>query len=1176
MTAAPQLHEYDLQARYEAETGRVFLTGIQALVRVPFDQIRADRRAGRTTAAFVSGYPGSPLGGFDQELARQRALASDLQVVHEPGLNEELAATSVMGSQMVSSFGGPRYDGVVGVWYGKAPGLDRASDAIRTASYPGTTRLGGALAYVGDDPACKSSTLPSGSHQAMADLNMAVLYPGTTQEVLDFGLHGIAMSRASGLWTGLKVVTPVADGSGTVEVDPDRLQFTMPVDADGKMLGRDEPGSLSPLSIVATEREILEQRLPAALRYGVLNEINRVTHDPRDAWLGIVAPGHVYYEVIEALHQLGLSGDDLERRGIRLLRVGMMFPFDGDTVRSFARGLRRVVVVEEKRSYLEAFVRDALYNLSDRPPVCGKADSDGVALIPGHGTLDANALLTPLHRTLLDGVDAEVLRAPASAGQERARLSLIPRTPYFCSGCPHNTSLPVPAGSRVGAGIGCHSMVAFLDPERAGMITGVTMMGGEGAQWIGAAPFVETDHIFQNLGDGTYFHSGSLAVRASVAAKHNITYKILYNRAVAMTGGQDAVGAAEVPDIARALVAEGVARVMITTEDRSRYHGVALPKGVVVWDRSRIVEAQELLRATPGVTVLIHDQQCAAEARRLRKRGQQVDPATRVVINERVCEGCGDCGVQSNCLSLQPIDTDFGEKTRIDQTSCNKDYSCLDGDCPSFLTVTPIEELPRWRRRVARLLRAGRRLDGSDASDAPTAELPEPTPVVPTDDFTIRMPGIGGTGVVTVAQILGTAAMLDGYHVASADQTGLSQKGGAVVSDLHISSKPVEGANKVVDGDLDLYLVFDMIGALTPANLDAADPAKTVAVASTTKTATGLQIGRPGLRQPPLSAQRAVLDGATRAELNVFLDAGRIARDLLGSATPANLVMLGAAFQRGAIPIRAESIERAIELNGVAVESNRRAFAWGRHWVVDPARVEDAIVGGGRSPERADVTVVDLVGRLGEGTELSDVLARCVPDLIEYQDRAYAEHYLAVVRRVAEAEGELARGGLELATTVAHNLHKLLAYKDEYEVARLLLSGAADGALQEAAAGREVLVSWNLHPPFLRSLGMDRKLRLGPWFGTVLRTLRSARGLRGTRLDLFGYARVRRVERELVDEYLTAIDAAIATLNDDNHSEAVALAALPDLVRGYEDVKLANVERYREKLASSLDAIGGP
>lgn len=1151
----------DLDAKYATREGQFFYTGIQALVRVLFDQLRADRSGGLRTAAFVSGYQGSPLGGYDRELIAHRRLLDELDIVHTPGLNEELGATAVMGSQLASTFPGQRHDGVVGVWYGKAPGLDRAGDAIRHANYAGTSTNGGVLALTGDDPASKSSTLPSASEGTLADLHVPVLHPGNVQEILDLGRHGVHLSRAAGLWAGLKIVTAVADGAGTAEVGPDRIRPVVPtIEWRGKPYRPTVTGNLVTPYSNAIEQEIYEARLELALRYGQENGLNEITVAPTDAWLGIVASGRVYYEVVEALRKLGLDQDAIARNGIRLLRVGMMFPFDGVIARRFADGLAEVLVVEEKRPFLETAVRDALYGMPDAPRVVGKRDPDREVLVPAYGALDADALVEPLRRRLLTRIEAGRLTpsAPAPALAFKRKVELLPaRTPYFCSGCPHSTGTKVPDGSLVGAGIGCSGMAMFMDPERVGTITGITQMGGEGTQWIGIGPFVESDHFIQNIGDGTFFHSGSLSLRAAVAAGAHMTFKVLYNGAVAMTGGQDAAGAMPIPELTAWLRSEGVRRVIVTTDDTDRYRGVDLAPGTEVWGRERIIEAQETLRSEPGVTVLVHDQMCAAEKRRDRKRGLLVEPPERIVINERVCEGCGDCGVKSNCLSVQPVDTEFGRKTRIHQSSCNKDYSCLQGECPSFLTVVP-------RKRP----KAGSRAEGG-ARRRPAidvAELPEPTLRIPADDATIRMPGIGGTGVVTVSQILGTAATVDGRYVWGLDQTGLSQKAGPVVSDLRITTEPVEGTNKVTAGSVDTYLVFDLLVGLSTNQLLATAPDRTFALVSTARTPTGEMVTKVDARYPDEDLLEADLRAATRDAW--FLDASSVAEGLFGETTTANVLQLGAAYQLGLLPVTAAAIEQAIELNGAAVEANRLAFRWGRMWAIDPDRVRAASVFAEDHLPRASAGLeAEIVGRgLGEG-ELGRMVRIRAADLAAFQDEKYASRYLGTVATAA------ATGDEPFTLAVAHHLHRLMAYKDEYEVARLHLEEAAKLTVQNAV-GTDVKVYWNLQPPAFRALGIDRKVKVGAWFRPVFVALRAGRRLRGTPLDPFGWTSMRRMERSLVREYRRAVEAVAGRYGDVDAADALRLAELPDVVRGYESVKLRNVERYHAELAPLRRRLG--
>ena len=790
--ARPQLSD-----RYTATSGRVQLTGVQALARLPIDQHRRDLAAGLNVGTFISGYEGSPLAGYDQELGRLKQLLDGCDVTFVPGLNEEAAATSVQGSQLACTLPGAARDGVIGIWYGKAPGLDRATDALRHGNLMGSHPRGGALVLVGDDPAAKSSTLPCASDAALADLNIPYLYPADSQDVLDLGRHAIELSRASGLWTGLKIVTAVADGSSTVNLAADWPAPRIPPGA-----GTHVPTArlLHP-TLGQLERDLVTNRLRIAREYARLNGLNRVVgRGPGDV-LGVVAAGHTFLDVLAALRRLGIGEDSLAASPVRLLRVGMPWPLEETTVREFADGLKEILVVEEKRSFLEAAIRDVLYGGPVQPAVTGKRDADGSELVPAYGELDADLITGPLRRRMT-AVGVAAAAAPAAA-DVRTTLPLVSRVPYFCSGCPHNSSTKPLPGTLVGGGIGCHALVLLMDSSQAGTVTGLSQMGGEGMQWIGMAPFLDRDHFVQNIGDGTFDHSGSLAIRAAVAARANMTYKLLYNSAVAMTGGQRPASGMTVPQIVGVLLAEGVARVIVTTEDLGRYRRVKLPRGVAVWDRSRIAEAQRVLAATPGVTVLVHDQECATEKRRKRKRGKIAQPQTRVFINERICEGCGDCGRKSNCLSVQPVPTEFGRKTRVHQSSCNVDYSCLDGDCPAFMTV---RESP------------GRRQAAGIEAITPE-ELPVPRPVVDPDSFGIRLTGVGGTGVVTVSQVLATAGLIAGWHTRSLDQTGLAQKGGAVVSDVRFSRSAPPPTNKLGTGECDLYLGCDLLVAADPKNL---------------------------------------------------------------------------------------------------------------------------------------------------------------------------------------------------------------------------------------------------------------------------------------------------------------------------------------------------------------------
>ena len=979
---------------------------------------------------------------------------------------------------------------------------------------------------------------------------MPVLFPGSLQEALDLTRHAIAASRASGLWIAVKVATNVADASGTALVGLDRVQPVLPiVGFDGGPYVHQPSADFLPPASVEMERTLRGPRLQLAREYARLNGLNRVANHAPDAWLGIAAPGTAYHDLREALRTLGLGTDaDLARAGIRLLHLQMPWPLDAGTVREFARGLDDVLVVEDKGPFVETQVRDALYDLAERPRVHGGF----------HPALDPDQIARLVAGRLREcgvRIDAVEARMGLLDALSPARVEGAPvRAPFFCSGCPHNSSTDAPDDASVGLGIGCHTMV-LLNQAGKGKVTGLTQMGGEGAQWIGQAPFTQTPHLFQNLGDGTFHHSGSLAIRAAVAAGVDITYKLLYNRAVAMTGGQDVEGGMTVPQITRWMEAEGVRRIVITTDEPERYDGVELAPIAEVRPRPKLMATQRELAKEPGVTVLIHDQQCATEKRRDRKKGTLPKPAFKVAINQRVCEGCGDCGAKSSCLSVLPVDTEFGRKTAIHQASCNSDLSCLDGDCPSFLEVVP-----------------GDRGAKPAVPRVPVA-LPEPArPAAPAT--TLRMIGIGGTGVVTVAQVVGMAALLDGRHVRGLDQTGLAQKGGPVVSDLRITDEPEDGANRAVAAGVDAYLGFDLLGAASPKNLLFADPERTVAVVSTHQTPTGSMVVDPDVRFADLDRSLDVIGRHTRREANVVLDPQALSEALFGDHMPANALLLGAAWQKGLVPVSLAAIERAFELNGAAVEQTLAAFHWGRAVVAAP----DAVAAATRpvampeaplSPEAR--RIVASVGAPA-GSELERRLEVRVPELIAYQDRAYAEGYAAFVARVLAAEPD--RQAPRLAEGVAHGLHKLLAYKDEYEVARLHLD-PGERARLEAEFGAGATVRYKLHPPLLRALGMESKITVGPSMDAAFRALTRMKRLRGTRLDPFGHAQVRRVERALPGEYRGLVERGLEALARDAgaYETVVALAGLPDVVRGYEEVKLRGVERFRREAQALLDRL---
>jgi indolepyruvate ferredoxin oxidoreductase len=1134
---------YDLADRYRAGARPVLLTGVQAVGRLLVEQHARDVRAGLRTASFVSGYPGSPLAGLDRTLAGIRALRDSPDVRLVPALNEELGATAVWGSQVELPTGRRTHDGVVGVWYGKGPGVDRSGDALRHANLYGAHPRGGALVLAGDDPAAKSSTVPCVTERSLAALGIPVLYPRDAEELITFGLHAVALSRASGCWVGLKVVADVADGLFTVDRDFVAVDPVIPaLRWEGSPWTYRQRVMAAPAVSLLAEADLFGPRWAMVTAYGAANPLDSIEVDPPRARFGIAAPGVQYDAVCQALRDVGLDRAALERAGVRLLRIGMPYPLGAERLRTFARGLEELLVVEEKTPFVETQVRDLLYDLPDRPRVLGARGRDGAPLIPTGGALTPDRLLAPLRAVLACRVE---LRPAAEA---RAPLPLAPalvqRTPYFCSGCPHNRSTPLPAGSLGGGGIGCHTMVTIASRQSA-QVTGLTQMGGEGAQWIGQAPFTDVGHVFQNLGDGTYFHSGQLAVQACVAAGVDITYKILFNQVLAMTGAQDPQGALTVPALTRSLAAQGVRRIVVCADDPDRYgRGADWAPGVTVWHRDRLDEAQRLLREVPGVSVLVYDQQCAAEARRLRKRGSLPERTTRVVINEAVCEGCGDCGAKSNCLSVQPVDTEFGRKTRIDQTSCNTDYSCLQGDCPSFLTVT----VPPAAARV-------------------TAPRPAPPVVadpelpVPSPTYDVFLAGIGGTGIVTVNAVLGTAALLDGLRVCGLDQTGLSQKAGPVTSHLRLSVPGGEPGNRVGAAGAHALLAFDLLVATEARHLALASPGRTVAVASTSRTPTGDMVADPDVVYPEQDALLGRLRGASR-RLHT-LDALAAAQALFGTTEVANLLVVGAAHQAGALPLTAAALERAIELNGVAVERNREAFRWGRLSVADPAAFGAAV-----APARAPGRVLDggpwTAGSVLAGETLRVASPRAA-DLAGHSGDRAARGYVEVVERAWRAERRLG-DATAFSTAVARGVHRLSAYKDEYEVARLLTDPAlaAETLARVPGATRP---RYALHPPLLRALGRSTKLQLGPGFRPGLRALARLRGLRGTPVDPFGHTRVRRLERALAAEYTGLVDALAAELSAEGYAAAVALAEAPALVRGYEGVKLAAVGRYAARRA---------
>ncbi|WP_068639125.1 indolepyruvate ferredoxin oxidoreductase family protein [Thauera butanivorans] len=1163
---------------FTQEEGDIHLGGIDAIVRLTLDQVRTDARRGLKTGMFVSGYRGSPVGMLDAALIRQQKLLLEHHIHFVDGINEDLAATAVWGTQMLHTVGKQKFDGVTGMWYGKAPGVDRSGDALKHANYTGIGRNGGVLAIAGDDPSCKSSSLCSQSEPMLYHVGIPSLYPGNVQEILDYGLHGYQMSRLAGLWVGMKIVTNVADSTGTACISPERLQFVTPdLEFDGKLF---TPSMNLGMNVRAEalemEQSLYTRRLEVARRYARANRLNDIVFPNPEAWIGIITAGKTYGDLNQAFLEMGLDDAALRRHGIRVLKMGMLFPMEPSIVREFAQGLEEIFVIEEKRPFLEMFAKQVLYGTANAPRIVGKFDEEDKELLPHYGEFESDTLVRALLKRLSRKTrieSAENWLARLDEIHSRSKLPTAVRTAWYCSGCPHNSSTKAVDGSIVSAGIGCHTMAMWMGRN---VVMG-THMGAEGTQWIGMAPFTEARHIFQNMGDGTYAHSGSLAIRYAASTGVNITFKLLRNAHTSMTGGQAIQGEVPLASMVSDLLANGVRKIIVTTDDPSRFNAVSLPGGTEVWHRDRLDEAQRVLAATPGTTVLLHDQECAAELRRARSRGRAEEPAEVVVINERVCEGCGDCGEVSNCMSVEPVHTEFGRKTRIHQSSCNKDYSCVKGFCPSFLTITPnpvpaAEDAPK--RRKGRI---------------PVFERELPVPPKKVDDTIgvgIHVMGIGGTGSVTVVATLAKAARLEGKHVIGLDQTGLAQKGGAVISDIKITHAPFKGSNKISDGRADLYLGFDILNATDPKNLDKCSPGRTIAVVSTTETPTGQMVTNRKTLFPAVGGLSAGIERVTRKADNVFLDGQALAEGLFGDAMATNNFMVGVAFQAGAIPLQAGSIEEAIRQSGVAVDMSLAAFRWGRLAVVDRAFVEAeaARLSGGasvialhRKPQLSPAAraIVDSIGAEGEVKRLAEVR---VPELIAFQDEAYARRYAEVLQRVVVAE-QRAASSSALSEAAARHLYKLMAYKDEYEVARLHTDPAFLAEL-DAQFPHGYSVKYNLAPPLLAktdpATGHLRKKQYGGWMFRAFKRLAGLKRLRGSALDVFGKTAERRMERQLIEDYIALLEQILARLAPANHAAAVALASVPDEIRGYGHVKEKSVALARELQAERMKAFLEP
>ena len=1203
LPAGPLDDSYTLDHKYTRTDGRIYLSGVQALVRLPLMQRLRDQAAGLDTAGFISGYRGSPLGGFDLELWRARQHLEAAKVKFTPGLNEDLGATMVWGTQQTNLFPGARVQGVYGMWYGKGPGVDRCGDVFKHANAAGTSVHGGVLALAADDHACRSSTLPHGSEDEFVSAMMPVLNPAGVQDILDMGLLGWAMSRYTGRWIGFKTIAETVESSASVQVDPFARRIVLPEDFEMPAGGLNIRWPDPPLD---QEMRLHRYAVKAAQAFARANGIDRVVMDSPRARLGIVTTGKSYLDVLQALEYLGLDERACADIGIRVYKVGMTWPLEPDGIARFAQGLEDIVVVEEKRAFIERQMKEQFYNWpaswGQRPSIVGKYDEAGQWILPSTNELTPATIAGVIGRRIQrfftnDSIEQRLRWMDAKEAELALPRASFPRVPHYCSGCPHNTSTRVPEGSRALGGIGCHYMVTWMDRSTDTF----THMGGEGVTWAGQAAFTDTEHVFQNLGDGTYFHSGSLAIRQAIAAGVNITYKILYNDAVAMTGGQPVDGTLTVPQIAHQMRAEGVQTIVLVSDEIGKWNKRELfPEGVEFHDRAELDAVQKQLREVKGTSILIYEQTCATEKRRRRKRGKLVDPPKRVVVNSLVCEGCGDCGQKSFCVSVLPKETEFGRKRDIDQSNCNKDYSCTTGFCPSFVTVH------------GGTLRKGSRSERSSLLD----NLPAPTFRSTLEQpWNILITGVGGTGVVTIGALLGMAGHLEGKGASVLDQTGLAQKGGAVTTHIRIAKRPEDiHAVRIAAGEADLVVGCDMVVVNDYWALSKVRAERSQVVLNTYEAMPGTFTTRPDMQFPAadiIAGIRVALGGRDP----LLLDATQLATALLGDAIASNLFILGYAWQQGLVPISFEALMRAVELNGAAVAMNQQAFAWGRLAAVDPQAVQQAaglVRNGHTDTERTPGPLHDLPPGEWEGNEwgataapretgderelrglpghgggsdvaflpldderlsrsLDELVERRVRFLTEYQDAAYAARYRALVDRVRTAEWDKA-GSTALTETVARYYFKLMAYKDEYEVARLYTSGEFQRRLQQQFEG-DFQVHFHLAPPLFAKKDEQGRLikqEYGPWMLKAFGLLAKLKFLRGGTFDIFGRTEERRGERQLIADYEQTVALLLEGLSDDRVALAVEIASIPEHIRGYGHVKEAHLHKAKAREAVLL------
>ena len=1143
------LQTVSLQDKYDLAKNRAYITGIEALVRLPLLQHQRDLDAGLNTAGFISGYRGSPVGTVDMSLAQAKARLDEHNIRFQPGVNEDLAATAVWGTQQVQFLPEPKYDGVFAMWYGKGPGVDRSMDVVKHANAFGTARYGGVLMVAGDDHACKSSTVPHQSEHMLIGAVAPVLNPANVQDVLDYGLYGWALSRYSGCWVGMKAITENMDSAISADLSPDRVQICLPADFEMPAGGLNAQWPTMPLE---QEQLLHRYRIYAARSFAYANNLNRIALDCGTARLGIVTSGKSHLDVMEALRDLGVDDQLAAKIGLRVYKIGMSWPLEPIATHEFARGLSEILVVEEKRSVIEDQITGQLYNwpVSDRPKVIGEFDEDGNPLVTNLGELNPAMVARIIGRRILQFYDSpEIANRLAFLDAKEARLKrAVPpmnRIPYFCSGCPHNTSTKVPDGSIAHAGIGCHYMVKWMDRNTEFF----TQMGGEGASWIGQAPFTGVDHIFQNLGDGTYFHSGILAIRAAIASGVNITYKILYNDAVAMTGGQQIDGSLTLEQVVAQVRAEGVKRIAVVSENlalaRQRLAGV---NDITLHSKKDFEQLQHEIRDIEGTSVIVFDQTCASEKRRRRKRGLLPESDQRVFINPDVCEGCGDCSAKSNCLSVIPKKTESGLKRQIDQNACNNDFSCLEGFCPSFVTVTG-----------ATLKKPGPTEKTADIEIV----LTEPTLPSLDGPFNILVTGIGGTGVLTVGSIIAMAAHIEGKGCSTLNQTGLAQKFGSVVSHVKIAGRQEDiQAVRVPDGTANLLIGCDLVVAASADALAKLTPERSRAIVNSYENATADFIHDSQYDFPTEALRQSIVREAGKSNTE-FVDSTRIARDLLGDTIASNLFLLGFAYQKGLIPVSADAIEEAIKLNGVAIELNRSAFLWGR---------------------RAEVNLDAVISQISQPVEAWQPLESPVEVidwryqfLVKYQSKAWAKKFRQLVDKVQSAEPEAENTALTLA--VARSAFRLMSYKDEYEVARLYSNGSFKKALAEKFEG-DFRIHFHLAPPVLAKIneftGLPEKRAMPGLMLGLFKVLAPFKHLRGTRFDLFGRQQERVEERKLIEEYFALVEQLLAELEIENYDKIVEILALPEMIKGFGHIKKASIENYRKQLEYLVQQLHQP